>query len=61
MSRIVEDTAVINYFISQQIPSIFPAIVTIIGSVIMLFILDWKMTLLTCCVIPLFYNNDTYR
>ena len=54
MSRIVEDTAVINYFISQQIPSIFPAIVTIIGSVIMLFILDWKMTLLTCCVIPLF-------
>lgn len=55
MSRIVEDTAVINYFISQQIPSIFPAIVTIIGSVIMLFILDWKMTLLTCCVIPLFF------
>lgn len=55
MSRIVEDTAVINYFISQQVPSIFPAIVTVIGSVIMLFILDWKMTLLTCCVIPLFF------
>lgn len=52
MSRLTDDTKVINEFISQKLPNLLPSIVTLVGSLIMLFILDWKMTLLT-------FINDT--
>ncbi|MGV3042946.1 ABC transporter ATP-binding protein [Staphylococcus rostri] len=54
MSRLTDDTKVINDFISQKLPNIFPSIITLIGSFIMLFILDWQMTLMTFITIPLF-------
>ncbi|HHS3008586.1 TPA: ABC transporter ATP-binding protein [Staphylococcus argenteus] len=54
MSRLTDDTKVINEFISQKLPNLLPSIVTLIGSLIMLFILDWKMTLLTFITIPIF-------
>lgn len=53
MSRLTDDTKVINEFISQKLPNLLPSIVTLIGSLIMLFILDWKMTLLTFITIPI--------
>lgn len=55
MSRITEDTSIINGFISQQLPSIFPSFITIIGSICLLLILDWKLTLLIFITIPLFF------
>ncbi|MEQ7741515.1 ABC transporter ATP-binding protein [Staphylococcus aureus] len=54
MSRLTDDTKVINEFISQKLPNLLPSIVTLVGSLIMLFILDWKMTLLTFITIPIF-------
>ncbi|EGQ3960914.1 ATP-binding cassette domain-containing protein [Staphylococcus pseudintermedius] len=54
MSRLTDDTKVINDFISQKLPGFFPAVITLIGSLIMLFVLDWQMTLLTFIIIPIF-------
>lgn len=54
MSRLTDDTKVINEFISQKLPNLLSSIVTLVGSLIMLFILDWKMTLLTFITIPIF-------
>lgn len=54
MSRLTDDTKVINDFISQKLPQLLPAIITLIGSIIMLFIMDWQMTLLTSIAIPIF-------
>lgn len=54
MSRLTDDTKVINDFISQKLPGFFPAVITLIGSLIMLFVLDWQMTLLTFITIPVF-------
>lgn len=53
MSRITDDTSVINEFLSQKIPNIIPSLFTVLGSSIMLFVLDWKLTLLILLVIPI--------
>ncbi|HDN3455070.1 TPA: ABC transporter ATP-binding protein, partial [Staphylococcus aureus] len=55
LSRIIDDTKVINTFVSHKIPSALPNVLTIVGSIIMLFILDWKMTLCTFVIVPLFF------
>ncbi|MCA0116995.1 ABC transporter ATP-binding protein [Staphylococcus epidermidis] len=54
ISRITDDTSLINNFISQKLPAIIPSFITLIGSITMLFIMDWKMTLLTFIIIPIF-------
>ena len=54
MSRLTDDTKVINEFISQKLPNLLPSVLTLIGSIIMLFIMDWKLTLLTFITIPIF-------
>ena len=50
MSRLTDDTKVINEFISQKLPNLLPSIVTLVGSLIMLFILD----IITFITIPIF-------
>ncbi len=40
MVLLTDDTKVINEFISQKLPNLLPSIVTLVGSLIMLFILD---------------------
>lgn len=54
MSRITDDTNVINLFISEKAPSVLPSLLTLIGSILMLFILDWQMTLMTFLILPIF-------
>jgi len=54
MSRLTDDTKVINEFISQKLPNLLPSVLTIVGSLIMLFVMDWQMTLLTFITIPIF-------
>ena len=53
MSRLTDDTKVINEFISQKLPQLLPAVITPHWSIVMLFIMDWQMTLLTF-IIPIF-------
>ncbi|MDT0709240.1 ABC transporter ATP-binding protein [Mammaliicoccus sciuri] len=54
MSRITDDTNVINLFISEKAPSVLPSLLTLIGSIVMLVILDWQMTLMTFLILPIF-------
>ncbi|UXV31975.1 ABC transporter ATP-binding protein [Mammaliicoccus sciuri] len=54
MSRITDDTNVINLFISEKAPNVLPSLLTLIGSIVMLFILDWQMTLMTFLILPIF-------
>lgn len=51
----MDDTKVINSFISQKFPTLFSSIITIIGSIIMLFLLDWQLTLVIGIVIPILF------
>ncbi|ASE37633.1 ABC transporter ATP-binding protein [Staphylococcus pettenkoferi] len=53
MSRLTDDTKVINEFVSQKLPELFPSAITIVGSLVMLFVMDWQMTLLTFITIPI--------
>ncbi|MGX0373855.1 ABC transporter ATP-binding protein [Staphylococcus sp. HKU1] len=54
MSRLTDDTKIINEFISQKLPNLLPSLVTIFGSLVMLFVMDWQMTLLTFITMPVF-------
>lgn len=53
VSRVVNDTGVLKDLISQHFPQFIGGIITIVGSVIILFIMDWKMTLLMFIAIPI--------
>ncbi|KAA1039583.1 ABC transporter ATP-binding protein [Macrococcus equipercicus] len=53
VSRIVNDTSVLKDLITRHFPSVISGILTIVGSVIVLFILDWKMSLLMFIAVPL--------
>lgn len=55
MSRLIEDTNVINNFISLKLPNVLPSLVSVLGSIGILFFLDWKLTLLALVTIPLFF------
>ncbi|MDS3898918.1 ABC transporter ATP-binding protein [Staphylococcus hominis] len=54
MSRILEDTGIINNFISLRLPSLLPSLLTLIGSIIILIYLDWKMTLVIFVTVPIY-------
>ncbi|GAA0345274.1 ABC transporter ATP-binding protein [Bacillus carboniphilus] len=53
VSRVVNDTGILKDLISQHFPQFISGITTIIGAVIILFIMDWKMTLLMFISVPL--------
>lgn len=53
MSRVIEDTNIINTFVSERLPSVIPSLITLIGAIIMLLLLDWQMTLLTFVTLPI--------
>ncbi|WP_077624405.1 ABC transporter ATP-binding protein [Sediminibacillus massiliensis] len=52
VSRVVNDTGILKDLISQHFPQFIGGIITIIGSIIILFIMDWKMTLLMLIAVP---------
>ena len=52
VSRIVNDTGVVKDLISQHFPQFITGIISIIGAVIILVIMDWKMTVLMLTVVP---------
>ncbi|MFC0471094.1 ABC transporter ATP-binding protein [Halalkalibacter kiskunsagensis] len=53
VSRVVNDTGIVKDLISQHFPQFITGIITIIGALIILFIMDWKMTLLMLISVPI--------
>ncbi|WP_221567780.1 ABC transporter ATP-binding protein [Alkalihalobacillus sp. TS-13] len=53
VSRVVNDTGIVRDLISQHFPQFIIGIITIIGAVIILFVMDWKMTLLMFISVPI--------
>ncbi|TYA90750.1 ABC transporter transmembrane domain-containing protein, partial [Vibrio cholerae] len=47
ISRVVDDTTIINSFLSSKLPNVFPSILTFIGSLILLMVIDYQMTLIS--------------
>ncbi|WP_413374779.1 ABC transporter ATP-binding protein [Alkalihalobacillus sp. 1P02AB] len=55
MSRMTNDTNIIKDFITMQVIPFVSGVASIIGAMILLFIIDWKMTLLMFISVPLAY------
>ena len=53
ISRMTNDTAVIRGLITDHLTSFFTGIISIIGSVAILLVLDWKMTIIMLIAAPL--------
>ena len=53
MSRITQDTSVVKELVTQQLVSFVSGIFSIIGAVIVLLWIDWKMTLLMLIAVPI--------
>lgn len=52
VSRVVNDTGIVKDLISQHFPQFISGLISIIGAVIILFIMDWKMTLIMLISVP---------
>ncbi|MCL7749778.1 ABC transporter ATP-binding protein [Halalkalibacter alkaliphilus] len=52
VSRVVNDTSIIRQLISGHFPQFITGIISIIGAVTILTIMDWKMTLLMLTSVP---------
>src|SRR5699024_5416459 len=53
VSRIINDTSIIKNLISQQFPQFISGLISIIGAVVILLIMDWKMTSMMLIAVPL--------
>ncbi|MFJ7953864.1 ABC transporter ATP-binding protein [Lysinibacillus sp. NPDC096418] len=53
VSRMTNDTSIVKELISEHLANFIAGTISIIGSVIVLFILDWKMTLIMFIAFPL--------
>ncbi|GKU83470.1 ABC transporter ATP-binding protein [Niallia sp. NCCP-28] len=53
VSRIVNDTGIVKDLVSQHFPQFVSGLISIIGAIIILFIMDWKMTLLMLIAVPI--------
>ncbi|WP_425024025.1 ABC transporter ATP-binding protein [Planococcus ruber] len=53
VSRVVNDTGIVRNLITDHFPQFITGIISIIGAVIILLLLDWKMTLIMLVSVPL--------
>lgn len=53
VSRIVSDTSIVKELITSHFPNFATGIISIIGAIIILLLMDWKMTLLMLISVPL--------
>ncbi|MNB82783.1 Multidrug resistance ABC transporter ATP-binding/permease protein BmrA [compost metagenome] len=53
VSRMTNDTGIIKTLVSEHAASLFTGLISIVGSVSVLFYLNWKMTLVLFTVLPL--------
>lgn len=54
-SRLANDTTQIKNLIANTFPSAFSSIILIIGSIVMMLIMDWKMTVIIFFCLPLLF------
>lgn len=52
-SRVINDTVLIKNFVTETIPNFVTSLLTVIGTFVVLFILDWKLTLLIFIIFPI--------
>ncbi|RNF38716.1 ABC transporter ATP-binding protein [Planococcus salinus] len=52
VSRVVNDTGIVRNLITDHFPNFITGIISIIGAVIILLIMDWKMTLIMLLAVP---------
>jgi ATP-binding cassette, subfamily B, bacterial AbcA/BmrA len=52
VSRMTNDTGVVKGLITEHLSGFLTGVISIVGSIVVLFILDWKMTLLMIIAIP---------
>jgi ATP-binding cassette, subfamily B, bacterial AbcA/BmrA len=53
VSRVVNDTSVVRALISDHFPQFITGIISIIGAVVILLVMDWKMTLMMLISVPI--------
>ncbi|PZG43516.1 ABC transporter ATP-binding protein [Listeria ivanovii] len=53
VSRMVSDTVVVKELIADHLPQFVTGIISVIGAVIILFYMDWKMTLIILIAVPI--------
>ncbi|MCC3373091.1 ABC transporter ATP-binding protein [Cohnella sp. REN36] len=53
ISRMTNDTGIVRSLISEHLSTLVSSILSIVGSVVLLFVLDWRMTLLLLVAVPL--------
>lgn len=53
VSRVVNDTNIVKDLISEHFPRFVTGIISIIGAVIILLVMDWKMTLIMMLAVPI--------
>jgi ATP-binding cassette subfamily B protein AbcA/BmrA len=53
ISRMTNDTAVVKGLITENLSTFFTGFISIIGSIIILLLLDWRMTLVMLTAVPL--------
>src|SRR5699024_4424634 len=51
-SRMTNDTGIIKQLITNQLTNFFTGIISVVGSTIVLLILDWKMTIMMMISLP---------
>ena len=52
VSRVINDTSIVKELISNHLPQFITGIISIIGAVILLLLMDWKMTLMMLIAVP---------
>lgn len=52
VSRVVNDTSVVRDLISNHFPQFITGIISIIGAIVILLVMDWKMTLVMLISVP---------
>lgn len=53
MSRITQDTSTLKDLVTNHLVTFVSGIISIVGSIIILFVLDWKMTLIMLISVPI--------
>lgn len=53
VSRVVNDTGILKDLISQHFPQFITGLISIIGAVVILLVMDWRMTLLMLIAVPI--------
>lgn len=53
LSRITNDVDTINHTLNQSLTQIVTSVVSIVGVLIMMFSIDWRMTLIALAILPL--------